>query len=150
MVQDDLRFVSDVLSEEWDKKEILNNELETLGELISGNISDMFEGFFTGSGVQFRNLKKMADKCPVRVEAVVESVSESKIQKEGKNKGNVFCRCILIDRNKETATMTIWSEMWKTMRGRDLTGKPICCVCRTNFYKGANGLILERLEKVGE
>ncbi|MFA5024039.1 MAG: DUF655 domain-containing protein [Patescibacteria group bacterium] len=146
----DFNFVHDTFKEEWTKKDILNAELETLGEYISGSITDVFEGFFTGQGVAFGNLKKMADKTPVRIEAVIESVTESKIQKEGKNKGSVFARCTLIDKNKDIAQMTIWANLWKKIKSKNIEGKPIRALCRINAYKGSNSLVLDNIEKIME
>jgi len=148
LIMDDFDYA--IPTEEWSKKEILNGELEILGEYISGNIEDMHEGFFTGNGVQFKNLKNMADKTPVKAEAVIESISESRIQKEGKSKGNIFARCILVDKNKDTISMTVWGDMWKKIKNMDLVGKPICAICRVNSYKNVNGLVLERIEKLGK
>lgn len=149
-IMEDFKINLEGFNDEWTKKDILNGELETLGEYVSGTIDDMYGGFFTGNGVSFKSLKKMADKTPVRVEAVVESISEARIQKVGKNKGNVYARCTLIDKNKDTVQMTIWANMWKKIKEKNIEGKPICALCRINVYKGTNTLILDNIEKIME
>ena len=149
-LMDDFKFVVEGSGDEWQKKELLGNELETLGEYISGGINDVYDGFFTGNGVPFKNLKKMADKTPVRIEALVEAVTESRIQKAGKSKGNIFARCTLIDVNRDTIQMTIWANVWKKLKEKEIKGKPICAVCRINVYKGANTLVLDNLERIME
>ena len=149
-VLDDFVFAAEGFGTEWTKQDILRGELETLGEYISGGVNDLYNGFFTGNGVaSFKKIKKMADKTPVRIEAVVESVTQSKTQ-TGKNKGSVFARCSLVDANKDSIQLTIWSNIWKKIKEKNLEGKPIRAQCRVNIYKGSSTLVLDSIEKIME
>ena len=89
-ILEDFEFVVEDSEEEWGIKEILVGEGEVLGEYISGSINDLYDGFFINKGIfPLKKLRQMADKTPVRVEAVINEVSQSKI-KSGKNKGNSY------------------------------------------------------------
>lgn len=143
-------FEAEGFGQEWSKQDILRGELETLGEYISGNVNDLYNGFFTGNGVTlFRKIKKMADKTPVRIEAIIESIVQAKTQ-TGKNKGSVFARCSLVDANKDSIQMTIWSNVWKKIKEKKLEGKPIRATCRVNIYQGTSTLVLDSIEKIME
>ncbi|KKN37894.1 hypothetical protein LCGC14_0759030, partial [marine sediment metagenome] len=135
-------------NEEWDKQEILKGEGETLGDYISGDINDVYGGFFSNKGTPLKKLKKLADGTPVRVEVIVENVSQPRT-KSGKNKGNVYGSCTVMDRNKDSTTLKIWSNSWKHVKEQIIVGKPIRALCRVNIYKGNHMLVLSTLEQVG-
>ncbi len=136
-------------NEEWTKKEILVAEGETLGDYLSGNINDVYSGFFTNKGViPLNKIKKMADGTPVRVEAIIESIAQPK-HKSGRNKGHMYGNCTIIDINKDNITMKIWSDKWKKVKDKIITGRPIRAICRINVYKDNYMLVLNTLEKVG-
>jgi DNA polymerase-3 subunit alpha len=135
--------------EEWDKRTILISEEETLGEYISGGINDMYEGFFTNKGtISFGNIKKYADGTPVRIEAVIENITESKT-KTGKNIGSIYGTCDLVDQNKDSISMKIWSEKWNKVKSKLEKGRPIRATCLVNVHKGHHMLVLNSLETVG-
>lgn len=144
----DLEFSIDHVNEEWNKKEILTAEGETLGEYISGDINDLYGGFFTNKCVSLKRLKKLADGTPIRVEVVVENITQPKI-KSGKNKGKIYGNCTVMDRNKNSAIMKIWSESWKHVKDKIIAGRPIRALCRVNVYKDTHMLVLNSLEQVG-
>jgi DNA polymerase-3 subunit alpha len=135
--------------EEWDKKDILKFEAETLGEYISGGLHDIHKGFFTGNGaVLFSQIKKMADGTPVRIEAVIDSIKEDKT-KSGKSPGSLYGTCSLLDKNNNSSSMKIWPEHWKRLKNKIAIGKPVRAMCRINVYKGQRTLVLNKLEAVG-
>jgi DNA polymerase-3 subunit alpha len=146
-LMNDLKLDIKGLGEEWTKKETLQGELETLGEYVSGGIQDMYEGFFS-KGVTFNRIRKMVNKTPVRIEALVESVTQSKT-KTGKSKGGIYVRCNLLDINKESIQLTIWSNTWKAVKDLNIEGRPIRAMCRVNLWNGVNTLVLDNIEKVG-
>lgn len=148
-LMNDLKLDIKGLEEEWSKKEILQGELETLGEYISGGIKDMYDGFFIGNGVAFSRIKKMVDKTPVRIEALVESITQSKT-KTGKSKGGIYVRCNLLDIHKDSIQMTIWANLWKKIKDINIEGRPIRATCRVNVWNGSNTLVLDNIEKVME
>jgi len=135
--------------DEWTKKEILVAEGETLGDYISGNINDLYSGFFTGNGVvPVKKIKKMADGSPVRIEAIVESLTQPK-HKGGRNKGAVYGSCTVTDINKDSITMKAWSNKWAKVKDKIIVGRPVRAICKVNIYKGSYTLILDTLEQVG-
>lgn len=146
-LMDGFEFKTD-LSEEWNMTEILTGEGETLGDYISGDINDLYDGFFTNKGTPLRRIKKLAESTPIRVEAVVESISQPRT-KSGKNKGNVYGSCTIVDRNKDSVTMKVWSNVWKHVKDQIVTGRPIRALCRVNVYRGNHMLVLQTLEQVG-
>lgn len=133
---------------EWNKKEILEAEGATLGEYISGDINDLYEGFFTKQGTPLKRLKKLADGTPIRVEAVVEKIAQPKT-KTGKSKGKQYGNCTIVDRHGTSTTMKVWSNVWGKIKDQIKEGRPIRALCRVNIYKGNYMIVLNSLEKVG-
>ena len=148
LAEEDFINKLDISSEEWNKKEILTNEAETLGDFVSGDINDLYGGFFKNDGIPLKRLSKLADSTPVKVEVIVDSINEPKI-KSGKNKGKVYGNCVVVDRNKDSATMKIWTETWNKIKNKIVVGRPIRAQCRVNIYKGNCMLVLNALEQVG-
>lgn len=137
------------MGQEWDKKAVVQGEGETLGEYISGGYNDLFDGFFTNNGLPLKRLKKLADNTPVRVEVIVDAVTQSKT-KNGKNRGNIYGTCTVTDLNKDSATMKIWSNKWNSVKEQIKVGRPIRAICKVNVYKGTHALILDKLEAMME
>lgn len=135
-------------TEEWSKQDKLRAEGETLGEYLSGNMNDLYGGFFTKRGVSFKKMKKMAEGTSVCVEGIVEKITQSKT-KTGRNKGSIYGNCNVIDKNKNSTTMTVWSNVWKGVKDKIKVGRPFRAVCKVNIYKGNHSLVLSRLEEVG-
>jgi DNA polymerase-3 subunit alpha len=135
-------------NEEWNKKEILEAEGETLGDYISGDINDLYGGFFSKKGTPLKKLKKLAEGTPIRVEVIVENISTQRT-KSGKNKGNAYGSCTVMDQNKDSVTMKVWSNSWKHVKDQLKIGRPIRALCRVNVYKGNHMLVLSTLEQVG-
>jgi len=139
-------FDLDKLAEEWTLKEKLDGEKETLGEYISGNINDVYNGFFTGKGVTpLTKIKNMSAGTLIRTESIVSDIKEMKL-KSGKNKGKVYVKCDLTDLNNDIIQLTVWPEQWSYYKNILDIGSPIRAVCKINSYNGANSLVLERIE----
>ncbi len=134
--------------DEWNKKEILNGEMLSLGEYLSGGINDIYNEFFTNQGTALSRIKNMADGASVRIEVVVDGISEQKT-KTGKSKGQSYGNCSIVDKNGDASTMKIWSNVWNKVRDEIKVGRPIRAVCKINSYNGNNTLVLNSLEKVG-
>jgi len=147
-LMDDFEFTTDDFDNEWAKRDILIAEGETLGDYVSGDINDLYGGFFTNKGTPLKRLKKLAEGTPIRVEVIVENVTQPKT-KSGKNKGKVYGSCTVVDKNQNSATMKVWPEMWKYVNDKIVTGKPIRALCKVNVYKGNHMLVLNSLEEVG-
>jgi DNA polymerase-3 subunit alpha len=137
-------------AEEWDRKDLLSFEKEVLGEYVSGGVEEVYDGFFTKRNVlSLARLSRMADNTPVRVEAVVDSVTQAKT-KSGKNKGSAYGSCTLVDINNDSATLKVWSNKWKSVKDRIIAGKPIRALCRVNVWNNTHTLVLDRIEAVME
>ena len=135
------------LSLEWDKKAILEAEAATLDEYISGDINDLYEGFFTGENiVPLAKLKILPNGYTIRTEAIVADVAKHKL-KRGRNAGKVYGKCMLSDVDKTNAAITIWPEQWAKFESIFTAGRPIRAVCKVNEYQGIHSLVLEKLEK---
>jgi len=135
-------------NEQWTKKETLLGEGETLGDYISGDINDLYEGFFTKKGTPLKRIKKLAEGTPIRVEVVIDSITQPKI-KTGKNKGKVYGNCTVVDRHNSSVSMKVWTESWKHIKDKIIVGRPIRALCKVNVYKGNYMLVLSTLEQVG-
>jgi len=139
-------FTCDGLEEEFAMREKLEGEKVTLGEYISGNINDVYNGFFTGKGVTpLTRVKTMTEGVLIRTESIVSDIKEMKL-KNGKNKGRVFAKVVLMDLNNDAVQLTVWPEQWNKYKELLDIGKPVRAVCKINSYNGANSLVLERLE----
>lgn len=146
LVMDDLKFDFSKLQEEWDLKTKGEFENEALGEYITVDINDIYDGFFTGEGVvQFARMKTMPSGTLVRIEAIVSNVVKRKI-KSGKNTGRAFAQCSATDVNGDSGQITVWSDRWLQYKERLSVGRPIRAVCKINTYRGNNSLVLERIE----
>lgn len=134
--------------EEWSKKDILIAEGETLNEYVSGDLNSLYDGFFTGQGVALRNIKRLAEGTPIRIEVLVEKVTGAKT-KSGKNKGRVYGVCNLIDKNGDSVIMKVWFNSWITAKTQIKAGRPIRALCNVNIFNDEHMLILNKLEQVG-
>ena len=134
------------LTEEWNSKEILQAEMDTLGEYISGTINDLHNGFFTGRGTtNLSKLKTLPNGFTIRIESIVSDIKQDKLKK-GANKGKVYAKCTITDVNNDTAQLTAWPEQWIKYKELLMIGKPIRAVCKINEWNGTNTLVLDRLE----
>jgi DNA polymerase-3 subunit alpha len=138
------KFESD---DEWDLKEKLQGEQETLGEYISGTANDIYDGFFTGKNVtSLAKIKSLSGGHNIRTEAFIVDVKQKKT-KSGKNIGSIRADCVLQDVDGNTAQLKVWSDQWAKYKNVLSIGRPIRAVCKINIYHDNISLVLERIEK---
>lgn len=134
------------VEDEWSKKEIGLGEQETLGELLSVDLNDIYDGFFIGRQTAFLNkLRLLTDGASFRTESTITSVKQGKL-KRGKNIGAVYARCTLTDPEGNSAEMMVWPEQWKKHKSTFSIGRPIRALCRVNTHNNINSLVLDKLE----
>ena len=135
-------------NEEYDLKTILDGEKETLGEYISGNINDVYSGFFKGGGLKIADLKNLANNQVVMVEAIIADISTGKL-KNGKNAGRVFGKFQITDQFNSSTSMTLWPEQYLKYKEQLSPGKPVRMKCKVNDWNGNKSLVLEEVMAVG-
>ena len=134
---------------EWDRKELLNGEIEVLGECLSGNLNELYNGFFTGVGIDtLSRVKSKPDGAFVTIEVLLDKV-ESMKTKSGKNKGNEYGSVSVVDINKDTAVMKVWSDRWGKVKDKLIAGRPMRAVCKVNVWQETHSLVLERIQALG-
>jgi DNA polymerase-3 subunit alpha len=130
---------------EWSLKERLRAEQEVLGEIISGSMNDLYDGFFTNAGTLFSNIKSLPKNFGVRIEAVVTGIKTRKVGR-GKSVGRMFAECSISDKNGTTIQLTVWPAPWAKFKDRLPVGRAIKAICKVNEYNGNKNLVLERIE----
>ena len=114
-----------------------------MGEYISGDANDLYEGFFTGNMVTPLNKAiRLPNGSKIRTESIVTDIKKAKDKK-----GGIYARCVIADINGNNAPLTIWSQQWNKLKKHFDEGRPIRAVCKVNVWEGGTGLVLERLEK---
>jgi DNA polymerase-3 subunit alpha len=134
--------------QEWDKPELLKHEMEVLGELVSGNLSDLFPGFFTGyNSVPLSKLKKLPDRHEVAVEVLIKSIfREFKIKKPGRYYGKTMIKYFVEDMYGSENELTVWPTEYDRMK--KLVGEggiPIRALCQVSEFNGNKTLMLREL-----
>jgi len=72
-------------NDRWTLKEILQGEQETLSEYLSGNIGDLYNGFFTGVNITpLSMIKSISNGQALKIEAVIMGSKLKKTKKYGK------------------------------------------------------------------
>ena len=148
---DDFSFNTDKfnLDDEWDLKERLNGEQETLGEYISGSANDIYNGFFNGNNTTSLGLvSSLSDGHSLRTEAFVTDIKQRKA-KSGKNIGRVYADCALQDIDGHIAQLRIWPDQWISLKKKISIGKPLRAICKINIYRGNVSLVLNQIEQIG-
>lgn len=144
----DLKFTG----EEWGVQEILRCEQEVLGELVSGNLNNLFPKFFTGiQTTPLSNLRILPDRHEIIVEVLVQAkIREFKIKKENsKYLGQIMMKYRVVDINGIETELTIWPS--ETKNFKKLIGDggiPIRAKCQVSNYNGTNTLMLRELQRV--
>lgn len=137
--------------EEWDRKELLLGEQETLGRTISGSMHEVFAGFFSRNSTIVTPLKRVESlntDTRIKVEAIIKSkIKEIKI-KNGQNAGKKMAKYRIEDVHGDTAEVTLFSKHYESYRSILTDGIPIKAICRVDEYMGKKGLSLSALESV--
>jgi len=134
---------------EWQQQEKLRYEQEVLGELVSGNINDLFPRFFTNSGItMISKLKVLPNRHRIVVEVIVKSfLREFKI-KEGKYAGHKMAKYLVQDTMDSEVELTVWPSEYAEAKRRMAIGKPIRATCEVSDFNGGKTLMLKELQKV--
>jgi len=142
-------LVIDINGNEWDKKELLLNEQEVLGELVSGTVDDIFPNFFTKqSSASLKNLKQLPDKHSVFVEVMVKELNREIRLKSGKNRGKLMLKYTLEDIYGNEVDLTVWPDDYKRAKLYLKEGRPVKINASVNEYNGSKGLILQKICEV--
>lgn len=144
-------FPLNLSGQEWDKPELLRHEREVLGELVSGNLGDLFPGFFTGyNAVPLSRLKKLPDRQEVSVEVLIKSVfREFKIKKPGKYYGKMMIKYFVEDMYGSENELTVWPTEYDRMKKLvGSGGLPIRALCQVSEFNGNKTLMLRELIEV--
>lgn len=135
---------------EWDQKEVLLFERETLGRSISGSLHSVFKSFFSGGPMvtPLSRVQSMGDGSRIKIEAIIKTkIKEFKI-KNGKNIGKKFAKYLIEDVNGDTCGLTLWADDYEKFRGILKEGLPIKAICSVNNYLDQKDLALSSLERV--
>lgn len=136
---------------EYSKKEILQNEMEAIGQYLSGTHNDIFGGFFKGGPeiTNFENINIITNGKKIKIEAIVKlKVKELKIKKKGRNFGKMFAKYLLEDINGKTTEITLWPDHYEKYKSILLDGTPIKAICEINEYLDTHSLVLNHIEYV--
>lgn len=144
-------FPLNLSGQEWGKPELLKHEMEVLGELVSGSLSDLFPGFFTGyNAVPLARLKKLPDRHEVAVEVLIKSIfKEFKIKKAGRYCGKMMIKYFVEDMYGSENELTVWPTEYD--RVKKLIGEggiPIRALCQVSEFNGNKTLMLRELIEV--
>ena len=134
---------------EWSIKEKLQYEMEVFGELISGDLSSLYPGFFTGIGsTLISQLKQLPNRHNIVVEfLVVELLREFKIGK-GKYTGQKMIKYRVSDVNGAESELTVWPTEYDSAKKFMKDGVPIRAQCQISDFNGVKTLMLRSIEKV--
>lgn len=134
---------------EWSKQQKLRYEQEVLGELVSGNIDDLYPGFFTNIGVSpISKLKSLPNRHKIIVEVIVKSfLREFKI-KSGRYKGKKMAKYLVQDLYGSEVELTVWPSEYEMAKKKMTIGCPIRASCEVSDFNGAKTLMLKELQKV--
>lgn len=101
---------------EWHTPQKLKYEQEVLGELVSGNIYDLYPGFFQQHGITpISHIRRMPDGAEIMTEGIITLSREIKIKKEGRLKGKVMAKYQVEDVFGSQTEMTVWPDSMLTL-----------------------------------
>jgi DNA polymerase-3 subunit alpha len=141
-------FPLNLSKEEWSKKDILKGEQEVLGELVSGTISDMYPGFFSGSTPPFSKLKLYPDRDELVVEFVVKAKLREFKMKTGRNAGKFMIKYSVEDLFGSEIELTVWPTEYEQAKKKMVDGIPVRAICQISDFNGQRTLMLQKIEKV--
>jgi DNA polymerase-3 subunit alpha len=134
---------------EWSQQEKLRHEQEVLGELVSGDMTDLFPGFFTGyNATPLSRLKTLPNRHQIVVEVIAKAfLREFKI-KAGRYKGQTMMKYLVEDVMGTETELTIWPDQYVTAKKLITIGRPVRAICQVSDFNGLKSLMLRELEKV--
>jgi hypothetical protein len=135
-------------TDEWPKQEVLRHEQEVLGEIVSGNLGDLFPGFFTGiSATPFSRLKFLPNRHNIVVEFLVKSLLREFKIKTGKYTGQMMIKYRVEDVYGIETDLTVWPSEYKNAKRVMKEGKPIRAQCQVSDFNGEKTIMLRSIEK---
>jgi DNA-directed DNA polymerase III PolC len=136
--------------EEWDRRTLLTNETEVLGQCLSGTINEIYGGFFTGiNTTPISRLKLLPNRHEIVVEVLVKSaIREFTIRKEGRNKGRKMVKYSVEDIEGTATELTIWPDQYEMAKRRLGDGVPIRAQCQVSDFNGQKTLMLMRFQEI--
>jgi len=136
-------------NDEWSRQELLRHEQEVLNELASGNISDLYPGFFTGyNSTPIARLKFLPDRHNIVVEFLVKAFLREYKIKKGKYTGQPMIKYRVEDAFGAETELTVWPTEYKDAKKLMKEGRPIRAQCQVSEFNGAKTLMLRSIEKV--
>ncbi len=134
---------------EYDKKQIMQYEMDIIGHYLSGTHQDIYGDFFKNGPdiVHFDSINSIKSGQTIKIEAVLKmQIKQLKIKKKGKNFGRIFAKYLLEDTYGKTYELTLWPELYDRYKGVLQDGIPIRALCEVNEYMDNKSLVLKRLE----
>lgn len=133
---------------EWQKQELLRYEQEVLSELISGDINDMFPGFFTGvNATPISRLRFLPDRHNIIVEFLVKSMLREFKIKSGRYKGRWMIKFRVKDVGGAETELTVWPDSYEIAKKIMKEGRPVRAKCQISEFNGVKTLMLRGIEK---
>lgn len=134
---------------EWSQQERLRHEQEVLGELVTGSLTDLFPGFFTGYNVTpISRLKTLPDRQQVVVEVLIKAFLREFNIKTGKYKGAPMAKYLVEDPMGTETELTVWPDQYKNAKKMFTVGRPVRAICQVSEFNGVKSLMLRGVEKV--
>lgn len=136
--------------DEYDKKTILQNEMEVIGHYLSGDHNDVYGGFFKNSPdlTKFSSIKDLPSGKTIKIEAIVKvKIKELKIKnKKSKSFGRSFGKYLIEDTHGTTAEITLWPEYYDKYRNILIDGLPFKALVEINEYMDSKSLLMIHIE----
>lgn len=142
-------FECNIIGKEWDKKELLMYEKQVLGELISGNIDDLYPNFFIRQdNYSLSSLRSLPSGSSIMLECIVKSLSREIRLKSGKNRGKVMGKYNIEDLFGNSSELTVWPDDYSKIKEVFVDGIPIKIVGTINEYNGSKSVILNKVQSI--
>jgi DNA polymerase-3 subunit alpha len=138
------------ISDEWDRKTLLENEITVLGQCLSGTINEIYGGFFTGIGTTpLARLKALPNRYEIVVEVLVKAATrEFAIKKEGRNQGRKMAKYNVEDIEGTVTELTVWPDQYEMAKRRISAGVPIRAQCQISDWNGQKTLMLMKFQEI--
>jgi len=135
--------------QEWSQQEKLRHEQEVLGELVSGSLTDLFPGFFTGYNVTpISRLRMLPDRQQIVVEVLIKAFLREFNIKTGKYRGLPMAKYLVEDTIGTETELTVWPDQYANAKKMLKVGRPIRAICQVSEFNGVKSLMLREIEKV--
>jgi DNA polymerase-3 subunit alpha len=142
-------FAVNYYDDEWSKSELLAYELEILGEMISGDISELFPNFFNkNNAILISRLFKFCNKDNIKIEFVLKNIIREFKIKNGSNSGQKMSKYLISDLENSEIELIIWPDEYKKYKNILQIGIPIRAICQINDFNGVRSLILKEIENI--